>query len=106
AAQSRQIVAEFGAAADHLAGGFDLAAGQLELEFDAVLGSVPGDGLVDGDGFPRGGIDKEELLLDAHGGVAGHSQSIDPARRDYSQRAGSGKTSQWGSQVRVQTCRR
>ena len=64
--------AKFTAAADHLAGGLDLAAGQLELELDAVLGGVGGHSLVHGDRFAGRRVGEKELFLDAKGGMAGH----------------------------------
>ncbi len=72
AAQPAQLVTEFAAAADHVGGGLDLAAGQLELQLHPALGRVTGDRLVDGDRFARRGIGEEEFLLDADRGMSGH----------------------------------
>ena len=54
---------------------------QLINSNDATLGGVTGDSLVHGDGFSGRRVDEKKLLLDAKGGMAGHDDDIDPARR-------------------------
>ena len=79
--QPGQLLPEFAAATDDLGGGLDLAAGQLELELDAVLGGVVGHGFVHGDRFTGRRVGEKKLFFDAKSGMVGHGENIDPARR-------------------------
>jgi probable F420-dependent oxidoreductase len=74
--QPGELLSEFAAAAHHLAGGFDLTAGQLELELDAVLSGVAGHRLVHGDRFAGRRVDEKELFLNAKSGMAGHGEAL------------------------------
>ena len=74
--QPGELLSEFAAAAHHLAGGFDLTAGQLELELDSALSGVAGHRLVHGDRFAGRRVDEKELFLNAKSGMAGHGGAL------------------------------
>ena len=75
AAQPGQLGPQVVAAVRDVGRRLDLAAGQLELQLDAARGGVAGDRFITGDRFAGGRVDEQELLLDAHCGMAGHGSS-------------------------------
>ncbi len=71
-AQPGQFGVQSAAGVHHIRGGFDLAAGQLQLKVHPVLGGVGGDLFVTGDRFAALQIDEQELLLDTHRRMTHH----------------------------------